>query len=186
VEEEKPKQGNYYNKDLMLEHIMTQYSKDVYLLAYSFVKEKGLAEDVSQEVFIKCYRKLDSFRGDAAIKSWIYRITVNTAKDTVKKKSYNILKLPKIFFENFKKSDSAEKTVLKHNKNEQVLHKVLDLPIIYREVIVLFYFQDLSVIEISDALNLNINSVKTRLSRGRSILKEKMLEKGDIPFWRDN
>ncbi|MCR8849380.1 sigma-70 family RNA polymerase sigma factor [Rossellomorea sp. SC111] len=182
----KTNEGITNNKELMLEHIMTHYSKDVYLLAYSFVKEKGLAEDVSQEVFIKCYRNLDSFRGDAEIKSWIYRITVNTAKDAVKKKSFKILKFPKVFFENFKKSESAEKTMLKYNHNEQILHIVLDLPIIYREVIILYYFQDLKVNEISDALNVNINSVKTRLSRGRSILKEKMVKKGEIPFWIDN
>jgi RNA polymerase sigma-70 factor, ECF subfamily len=186
VEEEKPKRGNSYNKDIMLEHIMTQYSKDVYLLAYSFVKEKGLAEDISQEVFIKCYRNIDSFRGDAALKSWIYRITVNTAKDTVKKKSFNILKFPKIFFENFRKSESAEQTMLKQNHDEEVLLKVLDLPIIYREVIVLYYFQELNVNEISYALNLNSNSVKTRLSRGRSILKEELLKKGDTSFWTNN
>jgi RNA polymerase sigma-70 factor, ECF subfamily len=186
VEEEKPKTGNSYNKDLMLEHIMTQYSKDVYLLAYSFVKEKGLAEDISQEVFIKCYRKIDSFRGDAALKSWIYRITVNTAKDTVKKKSFGILKFPKIFFENLKKSESTEQIMLKQDHDEEILLRVLDLPIIYREVIVLFYFQELSVNEISFALNLNSNSVKTRLSRGRSILKEKLSKKGEIWFWTNN
>jgi RNA polymerase sigma-70 factor (ECF subfamily) len=150
------------------------------LLAYSFVKDQGLAEDVSQEVFIKCYKHIGNFRKDASIKSWIYRITVNTSKDFVRKKSFQVLKFPKLLFENIKKSESSEETFLKQNQNDLLLHTVLSLPSKYREVIVLYYFHDLKVNEIGETLDLNTNTVKTRLTRGRSILKENLVFlKGD-------
>ena len=177
---------NSANREQIIEEIMSLYSQDVYLLAFSFVKDKGLAEDISQEVFIKCYKHVGNFRGDASIKSWIYRITVNTAKDFIKKKSFRVLKFPKWFFENLKKSESPEEVFLQYDQNEQLLQNVFALPIKYREVIVLYYFQELRVHEIAETLNINMSTVKTRLSRGRSILKENLVEKGDAFSWIKN
>lgn len=169
------------NKSQIIEEIMTLYSQDVYLLAYSFVKDQGLAEDISQEVFMKCYRNIDSFRRDASIKTWIYRITVNTSKRFVKKKSIQILKYPKFLLENLQKTESSETNFLKDNQREQLLRKVFSLPSKYREVIVLHYFNDLKINEIGETLALNVNTVKTRLMRGRSMLKDKIaFQKGDI------
>ncbi|MFE4145269.1 sigma-70 family RNA polymerase sigma factor [Peribacillus sp. YIM B13472] len=168
------------NKEIIIEDIMNKYSKDVYLLAYSFVRDQGLAEDISQEVFIKCYKNIEKFRRDASIKTWVYRITVNTSKDFIRKKSFRVLKYSKLFLENFKKSESSEEVFLKQNQNAQILHKVLSLSQKYREVVVLYYFQDLKVSEIGETLGINTNTVKTRLTRGRSILKENLIfEKGD-------
>lgn len=146
-------------KTQVIEELMTKYSKRVYLLAYSFVKDKGSAEDISQEVFIKCYKYLEDFREEASIKSWIYRITVNTSKDFVSKKSFNVLRLPKVFFENFKKSESSEESYLKNSQNEYLLNVILSLPIKYREVIILYYFHELKIDEIGDMLDLKSNSV---------------------------
>ncbi|MFU2017324.1 sigma-70 family RNA polymerase sigma factor [Peribacillus butanolivorans] len=116
------------NKEIIIEDLMNMYSKDVYLLAYSFVKDQGLAEDISQEVFVKCYRNIEKFRRDASIKTWVYRITVNTCKDFSRKKSFRVLKYSKLFLEDFKKSESSEEIFLKQNQNAQILHKVLSLP----------------------------------------------------------
>lgn len=85
----------------LIEQLMDLYAEKVYLLAYSYVKDRGLAEDISQEVFLKAYKYLDNFRGEAAIKTWIYRITVNTSKDFLKKKGLKQLLLEGSFFENF-------------------------------------------------------------------------------------
>ncbi len=69
---------HYQDKEIVIEQLMELYTQKVYLLAFSFVKDSGVAEDISQEVFLKAYKYLDSFRGESALKSWIYRITVNT------------------------------------------------------------------------------------------------------------
>ena len=161
-------------KGTIIDELMNLHSRKVYLLAFSYVKDKGLAEDIAQEVFIKCYKSLAHFRGDAQITSWIYRITVNTAKDFLRSKSFNILKYPKSFFESITKNETAEDAVLQQDEREVVLQTVLGLSTKYREVIILYYFQDEKIEDIAEILNMNVNTVKTRLSRARSILKDKI------------
>ncbi len=165
---------NEIEKGKFIDELMNQHSRKVYLLALSYVKDKGLAEDIAQEVFIKCYKSLHHFRGDSQITSWLYRITVNTAKDFLRSKSFNILKYPKSFFESLIKSGSPEEAMLKQDQREAVLQTVLSLSTKYREVIILYYFQDEKMEDIAEILHLNLNTVKTRLSRARSILKGKI------------
>lgn len=172
---------DYQDKEKVIEQLMDLYAEKVYLLAYSFVKDRGLAEDISQEVFLKAYKYLDSFRGEAALKSWIYRITVNTSKDFLKKKSLKQLLLKSSLLENFKRTESTETSFLNANRNEELLQLILTLPIKYREVIVLHYFYDVKINELSSTLDLNTNTVKTRLSRGRDMLRRKITAKeGDV------
>jgi RNA polymerase sigma-70 factor (ECF subfamily) len=169
-----PDQISEIEKGKLIDELMNLHSRKVYLLAYSYVKDKGLAEDIAQEVFIKCYKSLNHFRGDAQITSWIYRITVNTAKDFLRSKSFNILKYPKSFFESITKSETPEDAVLKQDQRVAVLQKVLGLSTKYREIIILYYFQDEKMEDIAEILNLNLNTVKTRLARARAKLKEQI------------
>jgi RNA polymerase sigma factor (sigma-70 family) len=169
------------NKESTIELLMQRYSEKVYLLAFSFVKDRGLAEDISQEVFLKAYKYLDRFRGEAAITSWLFRITVNTCKDFLKKKSLKQMLLQGRFLENLKKTESTETSFLIESRNEELLQAILSLPIKHREVIILHYFYDVKVNELSTVLKLNANTIKTRLSRGRSLLKRKIEDKeGEI------
>lgn len=180
-------EANYKNadKEAVLHEIMDLYSKTVFLLAYSFVKDKGMAEDISQEVFIRCYKHLEKYRAEASLKSWIYRITINTSKDFLKKRSNRLLTLGSRFFDNDISSESSEDIYIRHSENEELLRKVLSLPIKYREVIVLHYFWDQKVEEMAELLDVNANTVKTRLARGRSKLKNQYFEKkGEIFFER--
>ncbi len=154
-----------------LDQIMDAYSRNVYLLAYSYIKDKSMAEDISQDVFIKVYHQLTQFRGEAALSSWIYRITVNRAKDILRRRKLAQLKYPLKYFEKEQETESTETTYEKQNQKEQVLAAVLSLPVKYREVLVLFYFHDQSVETISTALKEKENTVKTRLARGREKLK---------------
>lgn len=169
-----PDKVSEVEKGRIIDELMNLHSRKVYLLAYSYVKDKGIAEDIAQEVFIKCYKSLNHFRGDAQITSWIYRITVNTAKDFLRSKSFNILKYPKSFFENITKSETPEDVVLQQDQREAVLQTVLSLPTKYREIIILYYFQDEKMEDIAEILKLNLNTVKTRLSRARAKLKEQI------------
>lgn len=168
---------NELDKEKVIDELMNLYSRQVYLLAYSYVKDQGIAEDISQEVFIKCFKHLDTFRGDAQIKSWIYRITVNTAKDFLRSKSFQLFKYPRSFFENLIKSKSSEDLFIKKDDNDHLLQAVLTLPTKYREVVFLYYFQDEKIEDIAGILKINHNTVKTRLSRARAFLKD--IIKGD-------
>jgi RNA polymerase sigma-70 factor, ECF subfamily len=163
-----------HQKEEIIDELMELYSEKVYLLAYSYVKDKGMAEDIAQEVFIKCFKSLQYFRGDSKISSWIYRITANTAKDFLRSKSFNLFKYPISFFENLTKNDTPVDALIKKDEKELVLQTVLNLPTKYREIIILYYFQDEKQEVIAEILNLNLNTVKTRLSRARALLKEKL------------
>ncbi|WP_059172316.1 sigma-70 family RNA polymerase sigma factor [Bacillus sp. FJAT-27445] len=166
----------------VIEQLMDLYTEKVYLLAYSFVKDRGLAEDISQEVFLKVYKYFDRYRGEAALATWIYRITVNTSKDFLKKKSWKQLLLESSFFEGIKRTESTETTFFKADQNEQLLQTVLTLPVKYREVIVLYYFYDVTIHELARMLDLNTNTVKTRLCRGRDMLKRKLKATKGVEF----
>ena len=162
------------NKHEIIDELMRLYSKDVFLLAYSYVKDHALAEDISQEVFLKCYQFLENFRGDSSVKSWIFRITANTCKNVLRKRRLNVVNIASQFLENIRKTESTEDFFVRNQENEALLQTVLSLSQKYREVIVLYYFHELKTEEISDMLRLNHNTVKTRLARGRSLLKERL------------
>lgn len=161
-----------HNKRQMIDDIIRLHSRDVYLLAYSYVKDHASAEDISQEVFLKCYKFLGNFRGDSSLKSWLFRITVNTSKDFLRKRRFKVFNLASHFFENIRNTEDTEETFLKKQENEQLLQTILSLNSKYREVIILYYFQELTTEEIGGMLKVNHNTVKTRLARGRSLLKE--------------
>lgn len=162
--------------EVQIAELVDEHSKKIYLLAYSYVQDKGSAEDIAQEVFLKCYKNLKRFRGEASVQTWLYRITVNTAKDHLRKKSFQLLKNPTGFFDNFLRSQSSEQLYIEREGNREVLDYVYDLSRKYREVIVLHYFHEQTVTEVSQALDLNLNTVKTRLSRARNLLKKNMLD----------
>src|SRR5690625_186227 len=160
--------------DEVIEELMTLYSKKVYLLAYSFVKNHGNAEDITQEVFIKCYKNLDKYRGDATISTWIYRITVNTAKDFLHKNKLMQFVHPLKYITNLVNDQTPEQALIEKNQKEQVLHAIFSLQIRYREILILYYFHDQKIDEISETLHVNANTVKSRLVRGRRKLKQKL------------
>ena len=116
------------------------------------------------------------------MKSWIFRITVNTSKDVLRKRRLNVVNLASHFLENIRKTESAEDFFLRNQESETLLQAVLSLTQKYREVIVLHYFHELKTEEISDMLRLNHNTVKTRLARGRSLLKEVLKPKKGETF----
>ncbi|MGY0694441.1 sigma-70 family RNA polymerase sigma factor [Virgibacillus sp. FSP13] len=162
------------DKEEIISDLMAAHSNKVYLLAYSYVKDHGIAEDVAQEVFIKCYRHLDKYRGEASITSWIYRITVNTSKDFLRKNKFMNIIYPRHFFDGFMRSESSEDTYLKQNRKEEMLQTIFALPIKYREILVLYYFHEQKIDEIANSLKINANTVRTRLVRGRKKLKQKL------------
>lgn len=157
----------------LLESLIDEYGTELKRLAFLYVKDKSLAEDILQEVFISCYQNLDSFRKDSSYKTWLIRITVNKSKDALKKWS-----LRNIFYRASVKEtadfSTPEDHLMKKTGDDYLAMQVMSLPLKLREVIILFYYEDLSLVEISSILNINLNTVKSRLFRAKSTLKEAM------------
>lgn len=150
-----------------LETLMRTYGNDVLRVAYSYVKDYDTAEDMFQEVFIKVNGKLDTFRGDSSMRTWLLRITVNTCKDYLK----SAYRQRVVMFEeeeeaNIPAPDMMEKIEQKQDA-VRIRKALLKLPEKYREVLVCLYFEERSVVETAKILGLNEGTVKSRLSRAR-------------------
>ncbi|MGS2779238.1 sigma-70 family RNA polymerase sigma factor [Robertmurraya sp. GLU-23] len=161
----------HLNREEKLKWLMRTYGNDVIRIAYSYLKQKQLAEDVAQDVFIKCYEKMDSFRNESSYKTWLIRITVNRCKDVLKSWSYKNLYITD-FFKSKQTKANLDHTYVVSEDKEDISKKVMELPVKQREVIILFYYEEFSVEEIANLLKTNSSTVKTRLHRGRLKLRE--------------
>ncbi|MGM0840154.1 MAG: sigma-70 family RNA polymerase sigma factor [Bacillota bacterium] len=158
-------------KDRLLEKAMTEYGNDVYYIVYSYVKEHSLAEDLTQEIFIKFYQKMDTFREDSSLKTWIISVAVNHCKDYLRRWDTRMVSISNKINDMAKgKMGAPEQTVIEKEKNSELIQSVLALPIKYREVIFLYYFEEMKLSEIGACMDLNTNTVKTRLTRGKALL----------------
>ncbi|MDU1847171.1 MAG: sigma-70 family RNA polymerase sigma factor [Niallia nealsonii] len=169
---------NELTKDDLILYLINQYGLMVKKLAYSYVKDIGLAEDITQDVFLRCYNKLDDFKGNSQYKTWIYRITINRSKDVLKKEKYKIfLHNTKLVFSN---TETPEHILIQHESYALVSEALFALPIKYKEVMYLYYYEELKIIEIQKLLNLKVGTIKTRLRRGRKLLKDTLEKGGDL------
>ena len=159
------------NNDI-IENLISLYGNDVLRIATAYTHNISVEEDIFQEVFIKVALNIDKFEKRSSEKTWIIRITINTCKDYLKS-SWNKKVVPMETIESTSKSYSEEE-LLKEEKSEIIIQEILKLPIKYKEVILLYYYQDLLTSDIAKILNLPETSVRTRLRRAREIIKEKL------------
>lgn len=166
-------QDNLYEKSPAydIEVLIRQYGNDVLRTAYMYVKDIHTAEDIFQDVFVKVNQKLSTFEGNSSIKTWIIRITINTCKDYLKS-AWNRKVVPMMEYqEDAIVSDADYDDVEKQDTNELIKRTVLGLPAKYRDVVLCVYFQDMSVAEAAQTLNIAEGTAKSRLSRARQRLK---------------
>lgn len=117
------------------------------------------------------------FKKNSSVRTWLYKITINLCKDQLKSAYSRRIQLTEYVHKYTKrKNHSAEEMVMSQNESDILIKKVLDLPLKYREVIMLYYFQDIKIKEVSEALALSPNTTKTRLRRAKELLKEGMIE----------
>lgn len=167
-------------KDFILEKIMIEYGNELVRLAFSYVKDTEIAKDMVQNTFIKCYKNLESFRFDAQIKTWLYRITINECKDYLKSWNYRMVQVKSFINETAKSIlPSTEKTVINKYNNEEIKDTIFSLPKVYREVVYLYYYDSLNTEEIAKVLDIPANTVKTRLRRAKQRL-ESMIKEAEL------
>lgn len=153
-------------RSLLLEQLMEQYGKKVLKLAYYHVRNRSDAEDILQEVFLRAYRGLPTFRGESSYYTWLYRITINLCRDYMQKNRWGRI-LP------YQEATTDEQERLfEEAEGGWVFRRVMDLPVKYRTVIALYYFEDMSTKEIAQILKLTEPNVRVRLSRGKKLLKD--------------
>ncbi|MBT2639355.1 sigma-70 family RNA polymerase sigma factor [Bacillus sp. ISL-39] len=165
------------DQDAWLEIIMNEYGERLTKLVYNYVKDWKLAEDIVQDVFIVCYKNYDKIDELISFKSWIYRLAINKSKDVLKSSAFRKVVMNSSLYSLFSSKElSPERDLLKRSEEEFLSLCVLSLPVKYREVVTLYYYEECSIEEITGILEVNPNTIKTRLSRGRMKLK-KMMER---------
>jgi len=157
--------------------LVTRYQNYVFTLTLRLIKSREDAEEVAQDVFVKAYRSLADFRGDSKFSTWLYTIVNTTSITFLRKKKLAIQSLDdERTFEVADSKDSGMRAdqVEKKSRVAMVTNAIGLLSPDDAEVITLFYKAEQSLEEISKILGLETNTVKVRLHRARTRLKEKM------------
>jgi RNA polymerase sigma-70 factor, ECF subfamily len=164
-------------REHIIDQLMQEYSDNILHLVYTYVKNRITAEDLTQEIFLKCYEKLNQFNQQATIKTWLYRIASNHCKDYLRSWHYRKITFSdKILDYIPSKSKQVEEEVISNSEENILTNAVINLPLKYREVVFLHYYEELSLAEISKITTVNINTLKTRLKRAKELLKDKLIE----------
>ena len=157
--------------------LVSRYQNYVFTLAFRFTKNREDAEEVSQDIFIKAYRALADFRGASKFSTWLYTIVNTTCITFLRKKRLEIHSLDnEKVFEVADSKDSGFRANLVEQKSRvnMVNEAIAMLSPDDAEIITLFYKAEQNLEEISRILRLETNTVKVRLHRARTRLKEKM------------
>ena len=160
--------------------LVDRYKNLIFDLCYKYTYDYSDAQDLSQETFLKVYRKLDGFRFSSSFSTWLYRIGTNTCIDWTRKNKNkkDVTSMDDAEYMDLIPSQAPipEEEVLDREKREFVRDVVESLPEKYRTVIILYNYKDLSCSEISDILGVPQKTVETRLYRAKKLLKEKLLK----------
>lgn len=145
--------------------LMAQYKTQLMRMAYMYLGDLPLAEEAVQDTFMKAYTHLDRFRGDSSRETWLMRIAINTCKD-----------LRRTGWFRHRKNTTTLDTVPEQGEedaypDDTVLQAVMALPDKDKQVILLRYYQDMTVPEVAQALSISVSSAASRLNRAKAHLR---------------
>lgn len=180
-----------------LAELSDAYRTKIFQLAFRYLRSREDAEEVTQDVLFKVYRKVGEFRGDAALSSWIYRITFNASMSRLRTARYQrslaerqaadsayereaaggVNDSARVDLADW--SQMADESVLRSQLRRRVFGAILSLPAIYRAPVMLRDIQGMTTEEASAMLNVKDQTLKSRLHRGRLILRKQLADFAD-------
>ena len=158
-------------------HLADRYKDFVYALSFSLLKQREEAEEAAQDAFLKAFRYLSRFRQDAKFSTWLYRIAYNECITRLRKRK-TVLPVADGWDEQrlAEKTEQDEMTWHQREQRYQQLHGAIrELSETDRAIVMFYYFEKLSVDEISAVTGLGISNVKTKLFRARKKLYDKLM-----------
>jgi RNA polymerase sigma-70 factor (ECF subfamily) len=158
------------------EGIVRRWQVRLVSLAWRFCRDRTMAEDMAQEVFLKVYRALATFRGDSAFSTWMTSIAVNTYRSRLRVDGPPLASLDPARFVPGGRGPLED--LQERERAEAVRRAVLTLPGIYREAILLYYFEEKDLMETARVLRLSEGTLKARLHRGRELLRQRCSKLG--------
>jgi RNA polymerase sigma-70 factor (ECF subfamily) len=164
--------------------LSASYGAKIYQLAFRYLKNREDAEEVAQDVLLKVYQKIDAFRGDAALSSWIYRITFNSAMSRLREFKQNLPALQENLRDDqpnqpLKReivdwSPLADEEMFRAEMRHALVQALKEMPVLYRAPVILRDVQGLTTEEASAVLHVKEQTLKSRLHRGRLMLREQL------------
>lgn len=153
--------------------LVSEFQASLLRLCFAYLHDRALAEDAVQETFLKAYRNIGRFRGCSSEKTWLMKIAVNTCRDMRRTGWFRHMELSVTL------DMLPEPSVPASAQDMEITMEVMRLPVKLREAVLLYYFQDMPVIEIAKALGITQQAVSARLKRAKTKLRgvlERMLE----------
>ncbi|MBW1711138.1 MAG: RNA polymerase sigma factor [Deltaproteobacteria bacterium] len=161
--------------------LVKRYQGPIYnlMLRMNFSAEDGL--DLSQETFLKAYENLERFKPGSRFFSWLYAIGLNLGRDLMRKQKSPMIPLDEQNYHQpeFAREAEQEKILLKNVDRIKVEEALQELPVKYREALILRYRQELTMSEISAALDISVSGAKMRVHRGLLRLRQTLAEESD-------
>lgn len=171
---------------LAFNNLVNKYKNDVFNICCRFFGNQTEADDVTQDVFLKILNSINSFSHKSSFSTWLYRITLNTCKNKIssleyknKKKTFNIFDTLGFLY-NSKCCQIADNCrpiieLIENQEKDKMIQKAIsNLPVQFRELVILRDIEGFSYEDISEICKMNIGTVKSRLSKGRNILKDEL------------
>lgn len=167
--------------------LVERHKGRVYRTLFQVVGDEEDAQDLSQEVFLKVYRSLAGYRGDAAFTTWLHRLTLNLAFDWLRARKRRPLQVPlepppehdeRPALTLVSPDDGPEGSTMRQERVRQVQQAIRELPPDYREVVLLHHFHHMSYQQIAERIGAPVRTVETRLYRARHLLKRMLAEEG--------
>lgn len=163
---------------MTFEEIFTAHKDKVYTLCYRYLQQEQEAEDAVQEIFVKIFKKKDSFRAEAQMSTWIYRISMNHCLDVLKSKkrkeriNHLINRLP--FMENITETNKTENKLEDKEAFERIQKLILQLPENQINVLVLNRLEGISIEEVAQIMNISYKAVESLLQRAKQNLQKQL------------
>jgi RNA polymerase sigma-70 factor, ECF subfamily len=162
----------------LLERLMADYGQEVWNYAFFITKNRSMADDIAQDVFVQAYRNSSGFRGEASMRTWLFKITRNISINYVRSAFFR-----KVFLVDRVKAKSnaasAENDFMEQETANEVWRRVLQLPAKHREVIILHAKYELSTQQMAQVLQIPEGTVKSRLHAARRRLSA-LLQKEEL------
>jgi RNA polymerase sigma-70 factor (ECF subfamily) len=166
----------------LYEVIMRRYNQRLYRIARAILHNDAEAEDVMQDAYVRAYTHLGQFAARSPFSSWLTRIAVNEAlarrRSSKQQQEVDATEFDgEISMQNLHKSADPEQTASSAQVRDLLEQAVLDLPELYRTVVMLRDIEELSTAETADALDLTVENVKIRLHRGHEMIRNRLFER---------
>lgn len=170
---------------MAFDQLVNRYSGDIYALLTRMTEDVEEAKDLTQETFLRALRNIKNFRGDADIKTWLFRIAINESRNRhrwwMRRKKNVTVSLEADddtpgLAERIASptSENPETAAINHERGQALMQALQQLPQNYREAVILRDIEGLTYEEIAEALQTNVGTIKSRIARGRDELRRKL------------